>query len=129
METLQPVRRSAAARLDRIPIASVHRKIMWIVVIVFFFEVADVNTFSFAAPAIMKAWNLSISTISVIVSATFIGMFFGAVTGGWFSDRVGRKKALMITTIWYSGFSLLNAAVQGSRPSRDSRKTYCQVLP
>lgn len=114
METLQPVRRSAAARLDRIPIASVHRKIMWIVGIIFFFEVADVNTFSFAAPAIMKAWNLSISTISVIVSATFIGMFFGAVTGGWFSDRVGRKKALMITTIWYSGFSLLNAAVQGT---------------
>jgi len=114
MEKLQRARCTAAARLDRLPILSIHRKIMWIVGIIFFFEVADVNTFAFAAPAIMKAWNLSISTISFIVSATFIGMFFGAVTGGWFSDRVGRKKALIITTIWYSGFSLLNAAVQGT---------------
>ena len=114
MEKLQLARRTAAARLDRLPILSIHRKIMWIVGIIFFFEVADVNTFAFAAPAIMNAWNLSISTISFVVSATFIGMFFGAVTGGWFSDRVGRKKALIITTIWYSGFSLLNAAVQGT---------------
>ena len=41
-------------------------------------------------------------------------MFIGAVTGGWFSDRLGRKKALLLTTAWYSGFSLLNAAVQGT---------------
>ena len=36
-------------------------------------------------------------------------MFIGATTGGWFSDRVGRKRALVVTTLWYSGFSLLNA--------------------
>ena len=41
-------------------------------------------------------------------------MFLGAVTGGWFSDRLGRKKALLLTTAWYSGFSLLNAGVQGT---------------
>jgi len=54
MESLRLARRTAAARLDRLPILSVHRKIMWIVGIVFFFEVADVNTFSFAAPGIMR---------------------------------------------------------------------------
>lgn len=114
MATLQVARPSAASRLDRLPITSVHRRIMWIVGIVFFFELGDLNTFAFAAPAVMKAWNLSVSTISHIVSWTFFGMFLGAVTGGWFSDQLGRKKALLLVTAWYSGFSLLNAAVGGT---------------
>src|SRR5579864_6595996 len=108
------MRVSAAARLDRLPITSIHRQIMWIVAIVFFFELGDLNTFAFTAPAVMKAWNLSVTTISHIVSWTFFGMFLGAVTGGWMSDVLGRKKALLLMTIWYSGFSLLNAAVQGT---------------
>jgi len=114
MATLQVARTGPSARLDRLPITSIHRQIMWIVAIVFFFELGDLNTFAFASPAVMKAWNLSVSTISHIVSWTFFGMFLGAVTGGWFSDRIGRKKALLITTAWYSGFSLLNAGVQGT---------------
>ena len=77
----------------------------------FFFDMADINTFSFTAPAILKAWHLSISTVAVLTSATFAGMFVGSTMGGWFSDRVGRKKALILTTLWYAGFSLLNALV------------------
>jgi putative MFS transporter len=112
---VEPVARlSAAARLDRLPITSMHRRIMWIVAVVFFFELGDLNTFAFAAPAVMRQWNLSVSIISHIVSWTFFGMFIGAVTGGWFSDKLGRKKALLLTTAWYSGFSLLNAAVHGT---------------
>jgi putative MFS transporter len=36
-------------------------------------------------------------------------MFIGALTGGWLSDKVGRKRALLLMTVWYSLFSLLNA--------------------
>lgn len=114
MATLQVTRDSVAARLDRLPVTSIHRRIMWIIGIVFFFELGDLNTFAFASPAIMKQWHLSVTTISHIVSWTFFGMFLGAVTGGWLSDCLGRKKALLITTAWYSSFSLLNAAVQGT---------------
>ena len=103
----------AAARLDRLPITSFHRKMMWLLGLVFFFELADLNTFSFAAPAIRSQWHLSIATIGFITSATFAGMFIGSTTGGWFSDRVGRKRALIFTTIWYATFSLLNAFVGG----------------
>lgn len=104
---------SAIARLDRLPITSFHRQIIWLLSFVFFFELGSINTFAFAAPAILKAWHLSISTISFIVSATFFGMFVGAMVGGWFSDRLGRKKALILTASWFAGFSLLNAFVIG----------------
>jgi putative MFS transporter len=40
-------------------------------------------------------------------------MFFGATAGGWISDRTGRKKALLLATLWYAGFSLFNAMAWG----------------
>jgi len=101
--------RSAAARLDRLPITSFHRDMIKLLAYVFFFELGDLNSFAFAAPGVRQQWHLPIDTISYITSASFIGMFIGATTGGWFSDRVGRKRALIVTTLWYSGFSLLNA--------------------
>jgi len=110
-DKLQVVRSSAAARLDRLPIGSFHKQVMWLIAYVFFFELGDLNTFAFAAPELRVQWKLSIATIGVITSAAFIGMFVGATTGGWFSDKVGRKKALLLTTVWYSTFSLLNAFV------------------
>lgn len=102
-------RPSAASRLDRLPVSSFHRDMVTLLAYIFFFELGDLNSFAFAAPGVRQAWHLSIDTISFITSASFVGMFIGATTGGWFSDRVGRKRALVLTTVWYSGFSLLNA--------------------
>lgn len=102
---------AAAARLNRLPVTSFHGRLALILGFVFFFDLADINTFSYAAPAIMKFWHIPISTIALLSSATFAGMFIGSTAGGWLSDRIGRKKALIFTTIWYAGFSLLNALV------------------
>src|SRR6185295_2113415 len=100
---------SAAARLDRLPIFSFHRHILALLAFCFFFELGDINTFAFAAPAIRMQWGITIGTVGLITSATFFGMFVGATTGGWFSDKVGRKTALITATAWFSFFSLLNA--------------------
>jgi putative MFS transporter len=100
---------SVAARLDRLPISAFHRRMVYLLGYVFFFELGDLNSFGFAAPAVREAWHLSIATIGRITSASFVGMFVGATTAGWLSDRLGRKRALVITTVWYSAFSLLNA--------------------
>ena len=102
---------SAVARMARMPIASYHRRLTWLLGFLFFFDLGDFNTLSFAAPAIQKSWHLPLATIGYLTSATFVGMFFGSTFGGYFSDRVGRKKALIFTTAFYAGFSLLNALV------------------
>lgn len=98
-----------AARLNRLPVTAFHRRMMWVLGFIFFFDMADINTLSFASPAIMKHWNIPISTIALFSSASFAGMFAGSLIGGWISDRIGRKKALLLTTMFYGGFSLLNA--------------------
>jgi hypothetical protein len=74
-----------AARLDRLPITSFHRQMMVLVGYIFFFELGDINSFAFAAPAIRAVWHLSIGTIAVTTSATFFGMF--SVKGGTHRSR------------------------------------------
>ena len=54
----------------------------------------------------------TIDTVAIVTSLTFLGMFFGATCGGALADRIGRKKALIVATAWYSGFSLINALVE-----------------
>jgi putative MFS transporter len=103
------IRHSAAARLDRLPIGSFQKRIMWLVAYVYFFELGDLNNFGFVAPELRVQWHLSISTIGLVTSSAFIGMFVGAISGGWISDKIGRKKALLLTTVCFSVFSLLNA--------------------
>src|SRR5262249_4206566 len=44
-------------------------------------------------------------------AAALMGMFGGGRAGGWFSALAGRKRALLLSALWYSGFSLLNAVV------------------
>lgn len=111
MTTLGTNSYSVAERLERLPISSFHRQIMWSLGFVFFFEASAVSTFANAMPVISKQWHLSASTDSFVISATFLGMFIGSTTAGWLSDRIGRKRALIYFAIWYGGFSLLNAFV------------------
>jgi len=99
----------AALRLDRLSVSAFHRRTAALLAYVFFFELGDLNSFAYAAPALRQQWELSIRTIATITSASFVGMFIGAMTAGTLSDHIGRKRALRLTTIWYSAMSLLNA--------------------
>src|ERR1043166_6692797 len=99
----------AAVRLDRLAVSAFHRRTAALLAYVFFFELGDLNSFAYAAPALRQQWQLSIATIATITSASFIGMFVGATTAGTLSDHIGRKRALMLTTLWYSVMSLFNA--------------------
>ena len=100
---------AAAARLDCLRVSPFHRRTAALLAYVFFFELGDLNSFAYAAPALRQQWHLSIDTIATITSASFVGMFVGAMSAGTLSDHIGRKQALVATTLWYSSMSLLNA--------------------
>lgn len=48
----------------------------------------------------------------VIVSAAVLGAALGSALGGWFSDKVGRKKALLLGDVLFTLGALLMAAAQ-----------------
>jgi MFS transporter, putative metabolite:H+ symporter len=99
---------NVANRLDRIPISSIHRTALFILSFAYFFDFFDLNTFSYAAAALVKEWHISTKDIAFITSASYFAMFIGCAYGGWFSDRFGRKKALVTSVVVFSVFSLLS---------------------
>ncbi len=100
-----------ARYLDSLPIGAFHRRVILALCFAFFFELGDINTFSYAAPGLTKYANFGVSEVSAVTSAGFFGMFAGASVGGWFSDLIGRRRALIYSIVWYSVFSLANALV------------------
>lgn len=98
-----------AARVDRLPVSRFHRRLLLLISLPFFFDISDIFTFSYAAPVLVKEWGLSLTSIALLTSAGFFGMFLGATLGGMLSDRIGRKRALMLCVATYSLFSLANA--------------------
>src|ERR1700761_2089726 len=98
-----------SARLDRLPITPAHRAAFLALAFAYFFELGDLNTFAYAAPGIIHTWGINVDTVAAITSASFAGMCLGAMTGGTLANRLGRKPAFIISTAFYSIFSLLNA--------------------
>lgn len=98
-----------SARLDRLPITSVHRTAVIALAFAYFFELGDINTFAFAAPSLAKQWHISVHTVAFITSAGFAGMFAGALAGGRLADVAGRRKTLILSILVYTLASLANA--------------------
>ncbi len=96
---------NAANRLDRLPISRFHKITLVAVSFAYFFEFADINSFATTVPKLIKLWGVSINDIAYVTSASFVGMFIGSLIASWLADRWGRKKALVITTLWFSLFS------------------------
>ncbi|MFD9664960.1 MFS transporter [Rhodococcus sp. NPDC059968] len=72
----------------------------------FFFDTMDAAMLGYTAPALRAEWGLSISTIGLLSSTTFVGMMIGAVVGGRLADRVGRRPIILGSVVFYSAFSL-----------------------
>ena len=101
---------SISARLDRLPMTSAHRTAFVALAFAYFFELGDLNTFAYAAPAVIRQWGISVGTVALITSASFGGMTIGALTGGKLANAVGRRRGFIVSTLLYGVFSLLNAA-------------------
>jgi putative MFS transporter len=96
---------NAANRIDRLPISRFHKITLIAVSFAYFFEFADINSFATTVPKLITLWGVTITQIAYVTSASFVGMFFGSLIASWLADRWGRKKALIITTLWFSAFS------------------------
>jgi len=111
MTTSTPVSTAAFnARLDRLPVITRSHRI-WVALLgfLFAFDLVDLNTFAYVAPALRTEWGLSVGGVGAITSAAFVGMFFGAIVGGRLSDAYGRRPLVIGAGLFYSVFSLLSA--------------------
>lgn len=101
-------------RLNRIPVMTrSHRRWLVVLAALLLVDMADLNTFAFAAPAIRSEWGLSVHQVGTITSASFLGMFVGSIVGGRIADRFGRKPVILGAVGFFSVFSLMSAFAVG----------------
>ncbi len=62
----------------------------------------DNQSLGLAAPAIMRDWSVSKSTLAPILAIGQFGMMIGTALGGIMGDRLGRKTALLASVIVFA---------------------------
>jgi len=72
----------------------------------------DVMLYVFCLTTIMKEWQLAPGTAGFMVSVTLFASSFGGILFGAVADRIGRKKALMLTVLLFSICSGLSGLAQ-----------------
>lgn len=97
------------ARLDRLPITRLHRKVFGLVAIGMFFEGFDIYI---AASVLGSAYKSGFSTLAqngLFISVTFIGMTLGALLTGLWGDKFGRRFTYQVNLTLFGLASLASA--------------------
>jgi len=73
----------------------------------------DLQAMNFAGPALVKALGMPKSSIGPLLSASLLGVFFGAPLLGSLGDRLGRKRLIVIGCAAFGLLSLGLTVLQG----------------
>jgi len=98
-----------AARLNRLPITGTHRVVTAIAGIGTFFDLFDIFLAGVLGTVLTEQFHLSRLALPAVLGSGFLGMFVGAVSLGTIADRIGRRRAFMITLGIYSAFTFAGA--------------------
>src|SRR3984957_1607564 len=82
---------NAGARLDRLPISSFHRRIMWLIGTGMFFDGFDIYVAATVLGATLKSGFYTMSQNAQLMSLPFGGMMWGSFLSGFPGDRYGRR--------------------------------------
>lgn len=102
MKTVQLTLEDLAARMERLPLSGVHKKIFALTAAGYLFDAFDIALLSFIMPDLAKDLGLTPVQIGLAFSVSFFGMFVGALTGGMIADYLGRLKVFKFTLLLFS---------------------------
>ncbi|WP_445404481.1 aromatic acid/H+ symport family MFS transporter [Acinetobacter vivianii] len=95
--------------IDKARFAAFHWKVLVWCLIIIIFDGYDLVIYGVALPLLMQQWSLTAVQAGLLASAALFGMMFGAMIFGTLSDKLGRKKTIMICVTLFSGFTFLGA--------------------
>ena len=93
---------------DEAPFGRFHLGVLCWCALIIIFDGYDLVIYGVVLPRLMEQWGLSPIEAGALGSYALFGMMFGALIFGPLSDRIGRKKAIAICVVLFSGLTFLN---------------------
>lgn len=100
---------SISARIERMPFARFHRRLLLMGGLGYTFDAMDAAVLAFLLPVLRRDWALTSVQTGVLGSGTFIGYFVGAMLAGMLGDLIGRRRVMMYALVIYCFASLASA--------------------
>jgi MFS transporter, putative metabolite:H+ symporter len=100
---------SIGARLDRLPVTQLHRKVFNLIAVGMFFEGFDIYIAASVLGATYKSGFSTLEQNGFFISVTFVGMTLGALLTGFLGDRYGRQFTYQLNLIVFGVASLASA--------------------
>jgi len=83
------------------PIGRFHINVLLWIFLALVADGYNMTVVAFAAPDIARLRGLDPATLGPVLSASVIGMFFGAPLFGWVGDRWGRRPTVLLSCVVY----------------------------
>ena len=91
--------------LDRLKFNRFHTGLTILTGLIFISAGFNSQVVAYVIPLALREWHLTPVAAGTMISASNIGVMFGAIGFGMVSDRLGRKKTIMLSVIFLSLFS------------------------
>lgn len=101
---------NAAAVIDDAAVGGFQWQVMLICLAVAIMDGFDTQTLSYAAPALVRAWQIPGAALAPALSAGVLGMMLGSMIFGPLADRFGRRSMIMACLALFGLFSFLTPA-------------------
>ena len=95
--------------LDERGLSSFHIKLLVWSFFIVLIDGYDIGAIAFAAPSLVKAWDLKPGDLGPVFSASLVGILLGSGAFGWIGDRFGRRAALISSMLVFGAFTLMAA--------------------
>ncbi len=98
--------------IDDSPFSRFH----WVIIVLGFLVLAidgfDTAAMGYIAPTLSADWGIKKQDLGPVLSAALLGLSFGALLAGPISDRMGRKRVLVFSCLFFGLASLGTAYAQ-----------------
>ncbi len=103
MDTNTPT--SVSDWLDGLKFNRFHKRLLILASLVCIFAGYNSQIIAYIVPSALKEWQLTPVKAGTMISYGFLGLMVGAAGFGLLSDRIGRKKAIMMVVAVFSVFN------------------------
>lgn len=97
---------SLVARLDAVPTSRWHIRARVVMGSATFFDAFNALSIAFVLPILVRDWQISAPQIGVMIGASYMGQFVGALLFSWAAERWGRVPCAAAATAIFAIMSL-----------------------